>query len=156
MLKIREWLRRRNKSKELQILAQNLNYLSLMRRKNQQEIEPIFGEHFGAPGLHFSGRIFEILFVFSLKLTTYRLKLIRFWFKPMVISIPNTLKTSWKDNRRFFRKCSTPSSNRKLSVKSIEIIVWNSWIEEVHCSYHQFVFHITMKGKIKFLKFLDR
>jgi len=78
MLKIREWLRRRNKSKELQILAQNLNYPSLLwpgaariSKKLNQYLANILERR------DFSDRIFEISFVFSLKLTTYRLKLIR-------------------------------------------------------------------------------
>ena len=50
MLKIREWLRRRNKSKELQIFStkpQLFEPYAAQHYTNQQEIEPIFGEHFG-------------------------------------------------------------------------------------------------------------
>lgn len=124
MLKIREWLRRRNKSKELQILAQNLSYPSLMRpstarisKKLNQYLANILECR-----TYSSGRIIEILFVISLKLTTYRLKLIRFSILVQTISIPINLKISGKDNRRFLGNFLHPLQTKNWALKVLKLL----------------------------------
>jgi len=124
MLKIREWLRRRNKSKELQILAQNLSYPSLMRpsttrisKKLNQYLANILECR-----TYSSGRIAEILFVISLKLTTYRLKLIRFSILVQTISIPNNLKISGKDNMRFLGNFLHPLQTENWALKVLKLL----------------------------------